>query len=154
VGTDRAILFDKRLCDTILTLDAEGLARLALAEQSRLSLFDPTRQTNLAIKKEYLILDLCLLGRELALDYYACYVEVFEEGDPEGSIPDRKMLPHIQQQMFLLLLPKHLDRMIASLEKNRVDVRIMSEADIAQLKAWRDRCTADPGYMVAYLHDV
>ena len=153
MGTDRAILFDKRLCDKILTLDREGLALLAQAEQARLSLFDPTRQTNQAIKKEYLILDLCLLGRELPLDYYACFAQVFPEGNPADSIADFQLLPHIQESMYMLLLPRHIDRMIASLAANKNAVSIMSEADIAQLKAWRDRCLADPGYMVAYLFD-
>jgi hypothetical protein len=153
VGTDRAILFDKRLCDRILTLDPEGLAQLAEIEQARLSLFDPTRQTNHEIKKEYLILDLCLHGRELALDYYACYSEVFREGNPPGSIPDFKLLPHIREQFYLLLLPEHIDRMLDSLETNKADVSITSEDNVAQLRAWRDQCIADPGYMVAYLFD-
>jgi hypothetical protein len=55
--------------------------------------------------------------------------------------------------MYLLLLPEHIDRMLASLAANKAAVSIMSGENIAQLKSWRDRCAADPGYMVAYLFD-
>src|SRR5580698_9256906 len=76
---------------------------------------------------------LCVSSDRLTIDYWGCYAEVFGSGDPPGSIPDYKLFPHIEQQTYLLLRPEHVDRMLASLEEHRHEMRVMQEPQLAQL---------------------
>jgi len=90
---------------------------------------------------------------EIALDYWACFAEVFSEGEPSGSISSRDYLPHQEEERFLLLNAEHLDQMLASLRAHADDVQIMSTADIRRLEKWRDRLRADPKLRAAYFFD-
>jgi len=173
MGADWMCLFDKRLCDEILSLAPATIhifVQAHLLQLHDLSLFKcgfeegvPTavRFTRLREQgrtddelKADLVEHLCVSRERLTIDYWGCYAEVFTSGDPPGSIPDYKLFPHIEQQGYLLLRPEHVDRMLASLKEHRRDLRIMTEQQISQLRHWTAHCKKDPGYMMAYFYDV
>ena len=171
MGTDWVRLFDKRLCDEIVAFDSSALAnfvssRLGEFDQYNVLRFGFTDKVSVPDRIKHLIESglseqelkydlvdsLCVFGEWLYVDYWACYVEVFND-DPPGSIPDREIFPHVQEQQFLLLRPEHLDQMIRSLDAHRSQVTVMEEKDIALLRLWRDRCVTDNRTMVAYFRD-
>jgi hypothetical protein len=171
MGTDWVRLFKKRLCDEIVALDSSALAtfvsshfadleetsefRCGFAESlsvpDRLRQFQDSGLSELELKLS-LIDSLCVFGRWLYLDYWACYAEVFAS-DPAGSIADLDLFPDLRERRFLLLRPEHLDQMLGSLDVHRAEVRVMQEKDISLLKQWRDQCSNDPSTMVAYFID-
>jgi hypothetical protein len=158
MGTDWARLFDKRQCDEILALKPSEVPRFA---QDRLHLFAEFNEwrdrfgeeESASERLKYKLVDsLCVTGDWLYLDYWACYAEVFVT-DPPGSIPDYELFPHLEEQGFLLLLPTHVDRMLASLAAHHSELRVMSPEHVAQLRQWRDECARDSEKMVAYFLD-
>jgi len=84
--------------------------------------------------KAGLVEHLCASAKRITLDYWACYAEVFKGCDPPGSIPDFKLFPHLKEQQFLLLLPPHVEQMLASLQDHRSEVTVMSEENISELR--------------------
>jgi len=171
MGTDWVRLFDKRLCDEIVALDSSALTIFVSSRLGELGKYNefrsgfaedvpvPDRFQHLIDSglseqelKYGLVDSLCVFGEWLHLDYWACYVEVFND-DPPGSIPDREIFPHVKEQQFLLLRPEHVDQMIRSLDAHRGEVTVMEEKDIGLLRQWRDRCMIDNGTMVAYFLD-
>jgi hypothetical protein len=172
MGADWLCLFDKRLCDEIISLASANLPAFveshlsALNDSSefkcgfseeisasiRLTQLREQGRTDDELKAD-LVDHLCVSSDRLTADYWGCFAEVFVSGDPPGSIPDYKLFPHIKQQGYLLLLPQHVDRMLTSLEEHRDEMRVMQEPQVAQLRQWRTRCVEDPGCMVAYFFD-
>lgn len=172
MGTDWVCLFDKRLCDEIISLAPASIGAFveshlsALHELSEFKL-ELSRDVPASVRlrrlreqgrtdeelKADLTDHLCVSSDRLPVDYWGCYAEVFSGGDPPGSIPDYRLFPHIKEQGYLLLLPEHVDRMLASLEEHRGELRVMREPQLAQLRQWRMHCAEDPGCMVAYFYD-
>lgn len=172
MGADWVCLFDKRLCDEIISL---APANIPAFVESHLSALHDLSEFKLGFRQEVpattrftqlrqegrsdeelkadLVDHLCVSSDRLTVDYWGCYVEVFPSGDLPGSIPDYRLFPHIKQQNYLLLLPEHVDRMLASLEEHRNEVRVMQEPQLAQLRQWRMKSVEDPGWMVAYFYD-
>lgn len=171
MGADWVRLFDMRLCDEIVALDRSALtifvsSRVGELDQYNILRFGFAEDVPVSERIQHLIgsglseqelkydiVDsLCVFGEWLYVDYWACYAEVFGSGPP-GSIPDREIFSHVQEQHFLLLRPEHVDQMIRSLDAHRSEVTAMDEKDIALLRKWRDRCATDRGTMVAYFLD-
>jgi len=171
MGADGVSLFDKRLCDEIISLAPANMP--AFVEAHLASLHDLSefkcgfaqdvpanvRLTQLreqGRRDEELKADLadhlCVSSNRLTVDYWGCYAEVFSSGDPPGSIPDYTLFPHIKQQGYLLLRPEHVERMLASLEEHRQELRVMQEPQLAQLRRWKIQCIEDPAQMVAYFY--
>jgi hypothetical protein len=171
VGADWVRLFDKRLCDEIVSLNSDTLPEFVQAQLPKLGQYDlfrlgfgdeiPAEERLRKFKcdgitehqlKEILVRSLCVIGREIQLDYWGCYAEVFSK-DPPDSIPDTALFPYKTETLFLLLRSEHLDRMLTSLQAHRRDVWVMKESDILRLRSWRDRCSGDSNMMVAYFFD-
>lgn len=135
MAADWVSLFDKRLCDGIISLAPANLS--AFVEAHLASLHDLSEfkcgfaqdiPANVRLRqlreqgrsdgelKADLVEHLCVSSDRLTVDYWGCYAEVFSSNDPAGSIPDYAVFPHIKQQGYLLLRPEHVDRMLASLE--------------------------------------
>ena len=89
---------------------------------------------------------------EIYLDYWGCYSHVFS-GHPEGSISSLDYLPNQLEEIFLLLRAEHVDQMIKLLHEHADDLKVMKASDIERLEEWRDLCTTNPRYMVAYHFD-
>jgi hypothetical protein len=172
VGVDSVCLFDKRLCDEILSLSEVDLASFlqprlsALGELTELRCeFDENVPAEIRFRelrdrgrtegalKFDLVADLCVSKERINLDYWACYAEVFSEGPPPGSISSMQLFPDSMEESYLLLLPEHIERMLASLDLHRSEVSAMTGSHIAQLRRWRDQCASDPGLMLAYFYD-
>jgi hypothetical protein len=173
VGTDWVRLFNKRLCDEIVSLDSarlEDFVQTHLGNLGKHSTFRsglaediPASELLYQLRRDGrtegnfkfgLVLDLCVFGERLYLDYWCCHAEVFSS-DPPGSIPDTTLFPHMNAEdtYFRLLRPEHLDQMLASLDVHRADVTVMKQSDILLLRSWRDRCSTDSDTMVAYFFD-
>jgi hypothetical protein len=172
MGADWLSLFDKLLCDEIISLAPANLpvfveAHLAalhdfsefkcgftqdLPADVRLGQLREQGRTDEELKAD-LVDHLCISSDRLTVDYWGCYAEVFASGDPSGSIPDYKLFPHITQQGYLLLRPEHVERILASLEEHGRELRVMQEPQLAQLREWKIKCVEDPGHMVAYFYD-
>lgn len=172
MGADWVSLFNKRLCDEILSLSSANIAPFleshlcTLGEFSEFKCgFEETVPASIRVNqlhelgrtddelKADLVDHLCISSDHLTVDYWGCYAEVFSTGDPPGSIPDYRMFPHIKEQRYLLLGPEHVNEMLASLEEHWLEVQVMREAQLSQLRLWRTRCVEDSGYMVAYFYD-
>jgi hypothetical protein len=173
MGADWVCLFDKRLCDEIVSLIPANIpafveSHLSVLRDSsefkcgfaqdvpvsiRLGQLREQGRTDEELKAD-LVDHLCVSGDPLTLDCWSCYAEVFANGDPPGSIPDYSLFPHIEQQEYLLLRPEHVEQMLASLEEHRGDVRLMQEAQLSKLRQWKMRCMENTGYMLAYFYDV
>jgi hypothetical protein len=170
VGTDAVRLFDKRLCDLILAVKEAGLAdfvEVQLQNFSEFSIFrygfapgttGPERVAELALQglpsevlKQELVQELCFLDERMAVDYWGCFAEVFSWGAPPGAISDTALFPHREQELFLLLQPEHVTRMLDSLRAHQGELTIMAEPELARLQSWRETCLKDRGRMVAYL---
>ena len=172
MGADWVCLFNKRLCDEILSLTPTNIPAFvqlhlpALREFSEFKLgFEQDVPASIRLErlrkqgrtdeelKADLVDHLCVSSDRVILDYWGCYAEVFATGDPPDSIADYRIFPHIQQQGYLLLRPEHVGQMLASLEEHRRELRIMTEPQLNQLREWKMQCVEDPGYMVAYFYD-
>lgn len=172
MGADWVSLFDKQLCDEIVSLNSTNISafvQLHLPGLHEMSEFKcgfergvpaPTRLTQLRKRgrteeqlKADLVEHLCVSRERLTVDYWGCYAEVFATGDPPGSIADYRIFPHIQQQGYLLLQPSHVQQMLMSLEEHRRELRVMSESQLDQLRQWKMQCEEDPRYMLAYFYD-
>jgi hypothetical protein len=176
MGTDRIKLFDKKLSDQILAMELESLlpfleGNIGVLKQKgatySLVLFEMEESScSVSQAVENLLFGECTLTglrsdlaqdfafgvEDVLLDYWGCYVEVF--GDhPEGSISSLEYLPAEEEEYFLLLRPEHVDRMIKSLREHLDDLRIMNKEMIWTVEQWRDFCTDNPGFMVAYMFD-
>lgn len=171
MGADWLQLFDKKLCDEVLELDAETLPaflakhlpqfrefstfryefeRVPVHERVKRLLETGQSDANLRAK---LVDELCFSEGRIVIDYWGCYVEVFASADPPGAIADYRLFPERQQQSFLLLLPNHVDGILESLDLHRAELTVMTDADINLLRQWRNICSADPSQMVAYVFD-
>jgi hypothetical protein len=100
-----------------------------------------------------LVDELCFSERRIVVDYWGCYVEAFSGADPSDALADYVLFPKRQEQSFLLLLPNHVDRILQSLDLHRAELTRMSNDHLNAVREWRDLCTADPSYMVAYVFD-
>jgi hypothetical protein len=174
MGTDSIKLFDKALADQILAMEREPLIRFLeanigiLKQRDSLStvLFEVEQsgspvpeavdrllaeEFTLTGLKEEVVYDFAFRDEEIRLDYWGCYI-VFD-GDPEGSISCLDFLPDQEEEIFRLLLPKHVDQMISSLYEHIDELSIMGKEDIEKVQKWRDYCAANPDFMVAYMND-
>lgn len=173
MGADWVCLFDKHLCDEIISLASADLPAFVDSQLSALhdlSEFkcgfpqDVPASVRVAQLREQgrsdeelkadLVDHLCVSGHRLTVDYWGCYAEVFASADPPGSIPDYRLFSHIKQQGYLLLLPEHVDRMLVSLEEHQREMRVMQEPQLSELRAWKNLCMEDSRWMVAYFYDV
>jgi hypothetical protein len=171
MGTDWVSLFNRRICKEILDLCSTEMAKFVESHLDKLSDlsdfqcgFDATipivdridalqrRGRSIEELKEDLVEQLCVSSRRILIDYWACYAEVFVT-DPPGSVPDYKLFPHNREQRYLILLPEHVDKMLSSLHEHQCDLEVMSDKEIAELRAWRDLAARDDGQAVAYFLD-
>src|SRR5215467_9972965 len=126
MGADWVSIFDKRLCNEIVALDAANIPAFV---ESHLSVLHDFSEFNCGFAQDVpagarlrqlrergrtdeelkadLVEHLCVSPDRLTLDYWGCYAEVFPSGDPPGSIPDYSLFPHVKQQGYLLLQPEH-----------------------------------------------
>ena len=102
--------------------------------------------------KRDLILDLAFGEEEIYLDYWGCYAEVFRDGDPKDSISSMKYF-NDEEELYLFLLPSHVDQMIRSLKQHLDDLRLMGKEGIGRLEYFRDFCLNHSGYWIVYLFD-
>ena len=172
MGADWLQLFDKRLCDEIVSLSSQTLAAFVEAHLGQFGEFSRFRHqfdgmpvqerirqlleggdTEAGLREE-LVDELCFTGAMIHLDYWGCYVEVFGGTDPAGAISDYLLFPQRQEQSFLLLLPDHVDRILESLTLHSTELTIMTESDIDLVRECRDICQTDVSRMVAYVFDV
>ena len=172
MGADWLKLFDRKLCDEIVSLDAKALPTFVERHVDcfpEFSLFRygfndvPVRErvkrlfdggdTEGSLKNR-LVDELCFGEQKIVLDYWGCYIEVFGGADPDGAIPDYNLFSERQEQSFLLLLPNHVDRILESLNSHRNELTHMAEAELDVVRQWREACSADPSRMVAYVFDV
>lgn len=178
MGTDFVRLLDKVLSDRLLAMDREALGgfleehvpRLEGARRDRASLLVDEltsahgsgaraltallHGSSMDDLRVSLIDDLCWEPAEIAIDYWGCFAEVFSGSPPEGAISSKDYLPGQIEEVFRLLLPEHVDRMLASLARHRSEVRIMDDKAIRRLQGWRDRSRDDPRWWVGYFFDV
>jgi hypothetical protein len=106
-----------------------------------------------AQEKELAIFDECHSEDFIYLDYWACYVDVFDGTDPPESISGKQLLPELQEEIFVLLLPQHVDLMLLSLKQHENELVVMADDRIAKLETWRDLCISDKRFLVAYHFD-
>jgi hypothetical protein len=171
MGADWVCLFDKGLCDQILGLDSDQMSEFLESHLGELPEFSELRcefaddvppvdrlrklgelgRATSELKAE-LVEHLCVSKQSIILDYWACYAEVFS-CDPPSSVPDYKIFPHIKEQRYLLLLPQHVDQMLASLDAHADEVTVMRPEVISLLRAWRSLCAKNLGNMVVYFYD-
>jgi hypothetical protein len=180
MGADSVRLFDKGVSDHILGLSKPDLIRyleerldtlrrketagawihsLVLSELNQRggSVAEAVEQllaekNPLAQLKEELVYDLAFGEEVILLDYWGCYVHVFSEGDPKGSLSSMKYLKD-EEEAFLLLKPIHVDRMIRSLKEHINDLQVMDKTAIQRLEYMRDFCAGHPSHWVAYEFD-
>ena len=176
MGTDSIKLFNKALADEIFAMEQEPLTRflaenvdafkrkkycfnplLLEMEQNGGSVSDVverllTEEYTLAELEKEVARDLAFGEEEIYLDYWGCYVAVFD-GHPVGSISSLSYLPNEEEETFILLQATHLHQMIDSLYAHVDDLKVMDREQIKKVEGWRDYCVANPGYMVAYLFD-
>lgn len=89
---------------------------------------------------------------ELPLDYWGCYAEVFD-GHPDGSISSLDYLPDQEEETFLLLRPDHVGQIVRSLRDHLDDLSIMDKEKIDKVESWKEYCSTNPDYLVAYVFD-
>src|SRR6476646_11270579 len=124
MGADWVSLFNKHLCDEIISLAPANMPAFVEAISERLNELSELQcgfvrdfpatarlgqlreqgRTDEELKAD-LVDHLCVSRDRLTIDYWGCYAEVFTSGDPPGSIPDYTLFPHIKQQGYLLLRP-------------------------------------------------
>lgn len=172
MGADWVSLFDKQVCDEIVSLNSVNISsfvQLHLPDLHELSEFKSGFEQDVPIParlgqlrelgrtdeqlKADLVEHLCVSSERLIVDYWGCYAELFATGDPPGSIADYRIFPHIQEQGYLLLQPAHVQQMLMSLEEHRGELRVMTESQLDQLRQWKMQCVEDPRYMLAYFYD-
>jgi hypothetical protein len=101
-----------------------------------------------------LVQELCPIGERIPVDYWGCFVEVFPSGKPPGAVSVLVLFSNQQEEHFLLLRPENVARMIENLRTHVNELTVMTSAEVEQLDSWRERCSQDPGLMVAYYFDV
>jgi hypothetical protein len=147
MGTDSVKLFDKAIGDRILAMDHNGLVKF-LGENSHIL----DSELTLHQLKSQAVFDFAFDDKEILLDYWGCYAHVFS-GHPAGSISSLEYLPNEEEETFLLLRAEHVEQMVRSLREHMDDLRVMREKDINQLDQWKEVCTINDNYRVAYLFD-
>ena len=176
MGTDRIKLFNKTLADQILAMELQPLANFLTNNASVLKqkkfvsnpVFNEVEENGgamaealerllsdgytLAGLKSEIVEDFAFGDKEISLDYWGCYAEVFVV-HPAGSISSLDYLFDQEEEHFLLLLPNHVDQIIESLYAHLDDVKRMGKEKIEEVVHWRDYCLTNPGYMVAYEFD-
>jgi hypothetical protein len=179
VGTDRVQLFDKGIADRVLAMDREALEAFVSENLSALRarefgyashLFYLMDKYGLSVRGAFerlfsdgppftplplafarfrteVALDAALGGDEMAVDYWGCYVETLESAKGMLSCIDYMGM---EEEVFVLLGPEHVDLMLSSLEAHASVLRIMRPEHVARLRRWRDECAANPTRRVAY----
>ena len=95
-------------------------------------------------------LDAALGDEEIAVDYWGCYLEVLLSANGMLSCIDYMGM---EEEVFVLLGPEHVDLMLAALDAHVSELRIMRAEHVARLRQWRDDCAANPKHRVAYFLD-
>jgi len=95
---------------------------------------------------------------KIELDGRAGLDAVFHGQPPHGAVSSLVIFPSAGLERYLLLGPAHLDRLLEALRHQRSAGGPagppMSDAQVRLLARFRDRCAADPGLRVAYLHEL
>ena len=181
MGTDSIQLYNKKLSDQILGMNRSALTLFLESHFDVLKNIEETsafsycglvsemkehkyslvnaikeilKETKLKDFKIRVAFDFCFSSEVTYLDYWGCYVHVFREGEPKGSIPSNKYLGE-KEYDFLLLQPAHVDRMIKSLKEHADDLPVMKrmKTGIDRVEYFRDFCLGHPDYWVAYRYD-
>jgi hypothetical protein len=181
MGTDRVRLFDKAVADRVLAMEREELEAFVseklntlrtnatyaselfyLMDKEQLPVQDAIerlvsegfRGTSpaqaLAALRANLALDAALGSEEIAVDYWGCYTEVLLSANGMLSCVDYMGM---EEEIFLLLAPEHVDLMLASLDAHVSELSIMRPEHVARLRRWRSECAANPNFRVAYFLD-
>jgi hypothetical protein len=175
MGTDRVKLFDKHLADTVLAMNRSELEAFiteradSLQAKQLYCYLDFTVPLRDAIDKvlsgrppskseaeqfaefrQNVALDLALGEQEIAIDYWGCYCETLMSATGMLSCMDYM---RFEEEVFLLLLPEHVDLMLASLREHATDLNIMGPAEVQELQHFRDHCRENADYRVAYFLD-
>ena len=95
----------------------------------------------------------CFTEDEAYLDYYGClsYLGGFDWNDTISSL---EILPNEEDgETFISLLPIHVDKIIESLRNNITKLTVMSEKDIDKIIQFKNFCTQNKGFIIAYILD-
>lgn len=108
-----------------------------------------------------LILDFCLEGEKIELDYYAvsgflddaasCDAVKAEDIMPD---PDEEDEEFYWRVYFYVLEPPQIESMIRSLEKNFDKLDENAQANIGKIKKIKEKCLADGDYKAVFLYDM
>jgi len=179
MGADGLRLFNKSLCDELLSADWNELPEIVTREaralfdasdedlllQSLITRSDVSESTvgdrlTAALEggsaepdiREWLVWDFALGRTQVAVDYWGCYAEVFGR-HPQGAISYLSLFPHQQEELFLLLTPEHVDLIVQSLAAHNSELRIMKADDVRRVQSYADYCRNQKGFMTAYMYD-
>ncbi len=97
------------------------------------------------------IYDLCLQGDDVPLDPWGSWA-VFEN-EPEDALSSLDVLPGTDEELFLLLRPRHLDVILRSLSEHAHELAVRSHPQIEAVARLRDACASRPDMLVAYCFD-
>lgn len=95
---------------------------------------------------------LAMSPERINLDYWGCWAEVFVK-PPPGSLSSRALFPDDKEELFVLLLPTHVNVMLTSLQRHRSELSVMNDRSLARLTALRDDCARNSDLRVAYCFD-
>jgi hypothetical protein len=97
--------------------------------------------------------DLCLQGEGVSLPGLSDLSE-FLPADPDGTVSSLDVLPGTDEEVFLLLRPQHLQKLVQTLQEAAGSLgELNSPAPLAALERLREACTARPGQLVAFCFD-
>lgn len=177
MGTDRVQFFDKGAADRVLAMErpaleafvSENLGLLRsrnvyasvlfhVIDEERRSVPEaidilmaefPGRSAaeSFAEVRIQVALDAALVGEQMFVDYWGCYVETLMSA--KGTLSCIDYLGW-KEEDFILLGPEHVDLMLASLDRHAAELTIMCPEHVARLRRWRDGCAANPSHRVAY----
>lgn len=108
-----------------------------------------------------LILDFCLEGEKIELDYYAvsgflddatsCDALKAEDIMPD---PDEEEEEFYWREYFYILEPPQIESMIRSMEQHFDKLDENAQANIGKIKKVKEKCLADDGYKAVFLYDM
>lgn len=177
MGTDSICIFNKKLADSIMSMQfrdfaefikdrIDSLKRIEVPRSAFLYEIESADKFNAkdfdrdAIlrrafeERENVVLDLCLSEEEVYLDYWGTTFGAFETSDPEGAISIGEFLPSFEDEPFLMLLqPAHVESILQSLEKHRDELTVMDCEAIEKVREIKDLCTNNPEMTAAYIID-
>jgi hypothetical protein len=99
------------------------------------------------------VYDLCLYGEDVRLDEAGSCAEALLS-EPEAAVSSLEVLPGTDEEVFLLLRPRHVEAMLRALEEAADPGEPAPDGGRHQAIArLRDACASGPNLLVAYCFD-